>query len=51
MGKGLGLKPAKREIFSKIEHFNEGKMATIIYQDLTPDLNVPRFGKFKAIRK
>ena len=49
MGKGWD-EPAKRKFF-KNRALYEGKMATIIYQDLTPDLNVPRFGKFKAIRK
>lgn len=35
-------------LVSKDEHV--GKMATIKYQNLTPDRKVPRFGKMKAIR-
>lgn len=40
---------AKKQLFLNKEKYI-GKMATIVYQDLTPEENVPRFGKLKAFR-
>lgn len=47
-GKGWDEK-AKKQLFENKDKYI-GKMATIVYQELTPDENVPRFGKLKAFR-
>lgn len=47
-GKGWD-EAAKRDLFLNKEKYI-GKNATIVYQDLTPDEQVPRFGKLKAFR-
>lgn len=47
-GKGWD-EPAKREIFENKENYI-GKLVTVVFQELTPDEKVPRFGKAKTIR-
>lgn len=48
LGKGFD-ETAKRRMFEEKDSYI-GKMATIVFQDLTPDKQVPRFPKFKCVR-
>lgn len=48
MGKGWNNE-MKENLFKNRDNYI-GKMATIVYQELTPDDQVPRFGKLKAFR-
>jgi DNA ligase-1 len=51
VGTGKGWdQSAKTDLFLNKENYI-GKMATIVYQELTPDEGVPRFGKLKAFRE
>lgn len=47
-----GIKGTRAYRRNLLAHKDEavGKMATIVYQNLTPDRQVPRFGKMKTIR-